>query len=100
MSQAERTQRPTLASSAKYLCQSLGYLKMPITSFKPPKRILLGPGPSDVHPRVLAALGAPTIGHLDPEFIRMMDELKSLTSTVWRLAPAWVILPARSGGSA
>lgn len=49
-----------------------------IHPFIPPKRVLLGPGPSDVHPRVLAAMARPTIGHLDPEFIRMMDELKVL----------------------
>ncbi len=47
-------------------------------SFHPPTRTLLGPGPSDVHPRVLAAMARPTIGHLDPEFIGMMDEVKSL----------------------
>ena len=47
-------------------------------SFHPPERTLMGPGPSDVHPRILAAMGQPTIGHLDPEFIRMMDEIKSL----------------------
>ena len=49
-----------------------------ITSFDPPRRVLMGPGPSDVHPRVLAAMARPTIGHLDPEFVRMMDELKDL----------------------
>ena len=49
-----------------------------ITSFDPPRRVLMGPGPSDVHPRVLAAMARPTIGHLDPEFVRMMDELKEL----------------------
>lgn len=38
----------------------------------------MGPGPSDVPPRVLAAMARPTIGHLDPEFIRMMDEVKAL----------------------
>ena len=47
-------------------------------SFHPPTRILMGPGPSDVHPRILEAMSRPTIGHLDPEFIRMMDELKAL----------------------
>ena len=36
----------------------------------------MGPGPSDVHPRVLEAMSLPTIGHLDPEFIRLMDEIK------------------------
>lgn len=47
-------------------------------SFAPPKRILMGPGPSDVHPRVLQALSRPTIGHLDPEFVQLMDEIKTL----------------------
>lgn len=49
-----------------------------IKSFTPPRRILMGPGPSDVYPEVLAALARPTVGHLDPLFIGMMDELKSL----------------------
>ncbi len=48
------------------------------TSFYPPQRTLMGPGPSDVNPRVLAAMARPTLGHLDPEFIRMMDEVKAL----------------------
>jgi alanine-glyoxylate transaminase/serine-glyoxylate transaminase/serine-pyruvate transaminase len=47
-------------------------------AFTPPRRILMGPGPSDVYPQVLAALARPTVGHLDPLFIGMMDELKSL----------------------
>ncbi len=53
-------------------------------SFHPPQRILMGPGPSDVHPRVLAAMARPTIGHLDPEFIRMMDDMKQLLQYVFR----------------
>ena len=51
---------------------------MLMKSFDPPVRTLMGPGPSDVHPRVLLAMSRPTIGHLDPEFIRMMDEVKTL----------------------
>ena len=51
---------------------------MTAQSFSPPKRRLMGPGPSDVHPRVLSAIAGRTIGHLDPSFIRMMDELKDL----------------------
>jgi len=51
---------------------------MEITSFNPPRRILMGPGPSDVSERVLKAMSRPTIGHLDPEFVGMMDELKLL----------------------
>ena len=48
------------------------------SSFAPPTRILMGPGPSDVHARVLAAMARPTIGHLDPAFVTMMDEVKDL----------------------
>ncbi|MCL1142200.1 pyridoxal-phosphate-dependent aminotransferase family protein [Shewanella gaetbuli] len=49
-----------------------------ISAFNPPRRILMGPGPSDVYPDVLAAQARPTIGHLDPLFVNMMDELKQL----------------------
>jgi alanine-glyoxylate transaminase / serine-glyoxylate transaminase / serine-pyruvate transaminase len=49
-----------------------------IRSFHPPQRILMGPGPSDMHPRVQNALGQPVIGHLDPAFVGMMEELKDL----------------------
>jgi len=47
-------------------------------SFHPPVRTLMGPGPSDVSPRVLEALSRPTIGHLDPAFVMMMDEMKGM----------------------
>ncbi len=46
-------------------------------SFIAPERILMGPGPSNVHPRVLSAMAKPTIGHLDPAFIDLMDDIKS-----------------------
>lgn len=51
---------------------------MAIKSFIPPQRTLMGPGPSDVSSRVLEALARPTIGHLDPAFVGMMDEMKQL----------------------
>ncbi len=51
---------------------------MTIQSFIPPQRTLMGPGPSDVSARVLSALARPTIGHLDPKFVNMMDEVKQL----------------------
>lgn len=47
-------------------------------SFNPPSRILMGPGPSDAHPRVLKAMASPLIGHLDPAFVQMMDEVKAM----------------------
>lgn len=49
-----------------------------IHPFHPPKRVLLGPGPSDVHQRVLDAMARPTLGHLDPKFCDMMEEMKTL----------------------
>ena len=42
-------------------------------------RVLMGPGPSDTHPRVLKAMATPLIGHLDPEFLVVMDDIKSMT---------------------
>ncbi|MDH5300551.1 MAG: alanine--glyoxylate aminotransferase family protein [Gammaproteobacteria bacterium] len=51
---------------------------MSTKSFIPPLRTLMGPGPSDVHPRVLSAMARPTIGHLDPVFVSMMDEVKAM----------------------
>src|SRR5512139_1273244 len=47
-------------------------------SFIPPKRTLMGPGPSDVPQRILDAMARPTIGHLDPAFQEMMEEIKVL----------------------
>jgi len=52
-------------------------------SQRPSPRILLGPGPSDVPPRVLAALAAPTLGHLDPEYLQIMDETRGLLQRVF-----------------
>src|SRR5690242_11068150 len=44
----------------------------------PSPRLLLGPGPSDVHPRVLTAMATPLLGHLDPEFLAIMNETQEL----------------------
>jgi len=49
-----------------------------IQSFHPPQRTLLGPGPTEIHPRVLTTMSQPAIGYLDPVFVDMMEELKSL----------------------
>jgi len=69
------------------------------TSFHPPVRTLLGPGPSDVNPRVLEALSRPTIGHLDPEFIRLMDEIKGLLQYAFKTSNE-LTLPISAPGSA
>lgn len=70
-----------------------------IESFYPPERTLMGPGPSDVSPRVLAATARPTIGHLDPEFIRMMDEIKQMLQAVLKTNNE-LTLPVSAPGSA
>jgi alanine-glyoxylate transaminase/serine-glyoxylate transaminase/serine-pyruvate transaminase len=67
--------------------------------FNPPTRTLLGPGPSDVHPRVLEAMSRPTIGHLDPLFVTMMDEVKELLQYAFQTANA-LTLPVSAPGSA
>ncbi len=68
-------------------------------SFHPPKRTLMGPGPSDVDPRISEALGRPTIGHLDPEFIRLMDETKTLLQYAF-MTNNELTLPISAPGSA
>src|SRR5262245_35093372 len=55
-----------------------------LPSLNPPRRILMGPGPSDTAARVLAALGAPTVGHLDPYFLQVMNETQSMLRQVFR----------------
>lgn len=67
--------------------------------FAPPARLLLGPGPSEVHPRVLRAMSAPLIGHLDPAFVAMMDEEKALLRLVFATTNA-LTLPISGTGSA
>lgn len=49
----------------------------------PPVRVLMGPGPSDVHPRVLQALAAPTVGHLDPYYLEVMNDLQGMLRTLF-----------------
>ena len=44
----------------------------------------MGPGPSDTHPQVLSALGASTVGHLDPYFLKIMNEVQSMLRQVFQ----------------
>jgi len=55
-----------------------------IQSFHPPQRTLMGPGPTEIHPRVLTTMSQPAIGYLDPIFVEMMEELKSLLRYVYQ----------------
>lgn len=55
-----------------------------VPELKPPVRILMGPGPSDVPDRVLRAMAAPTIGHLDPEYLAIMDQTRNMLRSLFR----------------
>ncbi|AWM76495.1 pyridoxal-phosphate-dependent aminotransferase family protein [Phenylobacterium parvum] len=68
-------------------------------SFQPPRRILMGPGPSDVSPRVLAALARPTVGHLDPAFQDLMEEIKAALARLFN-APGHACVPLPAPGTA
>ena len=57
---------------------------MGYTDLNPPVRTLLGPGPSNVHPRVLKAMATPLVGHLDPAFLQVMDEIQQLLKLVFQ----------------
>jgi alanine-glyoxylate transaminase/serine-glyoxylate transaminase/serine-pyruvate transaminase len=68
-------------------------------SFNPPVRTLMGPGPADVHPRILSAMARPTIGHLDPAFVGMMDETKKALKTIFKTENE-LTMPVSAPGSA
>ncbi len=68
-------------------------------SFHPPARTLMGPGPSDVNPRILEALSRPTIGHLDPAFIGLMNDVKRLLQFAFQTKSA-LTMPVSAPGSA
>ena len=55
-----------------------------VKELNPEARLLMGPGPSDVNPRVLKALSTPMIGHLDPQFIQIMDEVMDMTRQLFQ----------------
>ena len=57
-----------------------------IFSFHPPQRTLMGPGPTEIHPRVLTTMSQPAIGYLDPVFVEMMEELKQLLRYAYQTA--------------
>ena len=72
--------------------------KQMYSSFIPPKRILMGPGPSDVPQRVLDASARQTIGHLDPFFITLMDEIKVMLQQAYKTDNA-LTMPVSAPGS-
>jgi alanine-glyoxylate transaminase/serine-glyoxylate transaminase/serine-pyruvate transaminase len=71
----------------------------PVEELRPPDRLLMGPGPSETHPRVLKAFGTPPIGHLDPAFVEMMDDTQTLLRETLQTDNEWTI-PVSGTGSA
>src|ERR1041385_1305544 len=67
--------------------------------FNPPPRLLMGPGPSDVAPSVLRAMSMPLVGHLDPAFVNMMEEIKTMLRAVF-LTKNEMTFPVSGTGSA
>jgi alanine-glyoxylate transaminase/serine-glyoxylate transaminase/serine-pyruvate transaminase len=65
----------------------------------PPQRILMAPGPSNVHPRVLQALAAPLVGHKDPFYLGVMDETAALLRQVFQTRNAATFALPATGGS-
>ncbi|MBI5119067.1 alanine--glyoxylate aminotransferase family protein [Candidatus Poribacteria bacterium] len=70
-----------------------------IGELNPPLRILLGPGPSNVHPRVLRALSTPLVGHLDPEFISIMNDVQSMLRRLFGTKNTMTIPMSGTGSS-
>ena len=68
-------------------------------TLNPGKRILMGPGPSDMHPRIYQAMASPLVGHLDPYFVQIMDETKTLLRYVFQTDNV-LTLPISATGSA
>lgn len=71
----------------------------PSAEFAPPSRLLLGPGPSMVHPRVLRALSTPLLGHLDPAFLALMDEIQDMLRTVFQTENRFTIAVSGTGSA-
>ena len=69
------------------------------SQFDPSSRILLGPGPSMTHPRVVRALSAPTVGHLDPELLALYAEEQDLLRQVFQTKNEWTFALSGTGTS-
>ena len=67
--------------------------------FIPPHRLLMGPGPSLIHPRVLHALSLPLLGHLDPVFLGLMDEIQTLLRATFRTQNEFTIALSGTGSA-
>src|SRR3989442_6640473 len=74
-------------------------MSKPVSELVPSPRLLLGPGPSLVHPRVLRAMSTPLLGHLDPEFLTIMNEVQALLRTVFQTDNPFTIAVSGTGSA-
>jgi len=72
---------------------------MTLQEFTPPRRLLLGPGPSQVHPRVLRALSTPLLGHLDPAFLTVMNDIQSSLRMIFETEHRFTIAISGTGSA-
>src|SRR4029079_12223711 len=72
---------------------------MTLQEFIPPRRLLLGPGPSLVHPRVLRALSTPLLGHLDPVFLTVMNDIQSSLRMIFETEHPFTIAISGTGSA-
>src|SRR5512147_1516404 len=70
-----------------------------VSELLPPARLLLGPGPSMVHPRVLKAMSTPLLGHLDPKFLEIMNEVQALLRAVFQTQNPFTIAVSGTGSA-
>ncbi|WP_439566475.1 alanine--glyoxylate aminotransferase family protein [Gloeocapsopsis crepidinum] len=74
--------------------------RLQLTPLEMPNRLLLGPGPSNAHPDVLQAMNRPPVRHLDPTFLKLMDEIQSLLRYVWQTENSMTIAVSGTGTAA
>lgn len=70
-----------------------------VSELSPPHRLLLGPGPSQVDPRVLRAMSTPLLGHLDPKFLEIMNDVQGMLRTVYRTQNPFTIAISGTGSA-
>jgi alanine-glyoxylate transaminase/serine-glyoxylate transaminase/serine-pyruvate transaminase len=75
-------------------------MSMPTTDLNTSPRILLGPGPSELHPRVLRTMCTPLVGHLDPEFLQVMRDVQTLLRPIFGTENEWTLAVPGTGTAA
>jgi len=71
-----------------------------VNRFNPPPRLLCGPGPGNAHPRVHAAMSLPQVGHLDPYFLELMEDIKSLLRYTYQTKNEFTVPVSGTGSGA